>query len=196
MGTWTAAVCIECRSLLWRTQTLIKQPRRFSILAVFPEFIKRPLRYRSLLLRPAIIRELTKIAENEPSFGNRCTIFHSGDALYGSMIEHVERAEIRVYCEFYMFLSDRTAWRFAEKLAEKAREGVEVRVIYDAIGSLNSDSEVFEFMESHGVSVLEYRPIAPWKRRFGVFGRDHRKVLVIDDHTAYLGGFNLGDYWS
>lgn len=55
---------------------------------------------------------------------------------------------------------------------------------------------MFEFMRRSGVQVLEYRPVVPWKRRFGIFGRDHRKVLVVDDGIGYVGGFNVSDRWS
>ncbi len=161
-----------------------------------PEFLKRPLRHRSLLLRPAIIRELTRIAEDQPSFGNRSDVFHSGDALYDQMVKDILSAEERVYCEFYMFLSDLTSHRLAEALSTKAGEGVEVKLIYDSIGSLDAEESFFGKLRDVGVDVLEYRPIAPWKRRFGVFGRDHRKILVVDDRLGYAGGFNIADYWS
>ena len=165
-------------------------------MAALPEVLARSLRYRSLLRRPAVIRELTQIAEDEPTYGNVSAVCHSGDVLYAQMIEDISQAQKRVLCEFYMFLSDETAWGFARALAEKAAEGVEVRVIYDAIGSLDAGEAIFRHLTAQGVEVLEYRPIAPWKNRFGVFGRDHRKILVIDDLIGYLGGFNLGDYWS
>ena len=165
-------------------------------MAALPEVFARSLRYRSLLRRPAVIRELTQIAEDEPTYGNESAVCHSGDALYAQMIEDISQARNRVLCEFYMFLSDETAWRFAKVLAEKAAEGLEVRVIYDAIGSLDAEEAIFLHLVAEGVEVLEYRPIAPWKERFGVFGRDHRKILVVDDQVGYLGGFNLGDCWS
>ena len=163
---------------------------------VVPEFVKKPLRYRSLLRRPAVLRELTQIAEDGPTYQNRTEVFHSGDALYAQMAADISQAEKRVLCEFYMFLSDDAAWLVAQALAAKAREGVEVRLIYDAIGSLDGTVKIFRVLQEAGVEVLEYRPIAPWKRRFGVFGRDHRKILVIDDRLGYLGGYNLGDHWS
>lgn len=163
---------------------------------VVPEFVKKPLRYRSLLRRPAALRELTQIAEDGPTYGNRAEVFHSGDALYAQMVADIAQAEKRVLCEFYMFLSDATAWLVAKALAAKAKEGVEVRLIYDAIGSLEASEKIFRTLREAGVEVLEFRPIAPWKHRFGVFGRDHRKILVIDDSVGYLGGYNLGDYWS
>jgi cardiolipin synthase len=165
-------------------------------MATLPEVIARPLRYRSLLRRPEVIRELTQIAEDEPTYGNQTVVYHSGDALYNRIVEDILQAQERVLCEFYMFLSDETAWSVARALAERAKEGLEVRVIYDAIGSLDAGEAIFRYMIDHGVDVLEYRPIAPWKNRFGVFGRDHRKILVVDDRIGYLGGFNLGDYWS
>lgn len=165
-------------------------------MAVVPEFVKRPLRHRHLLLRPAVLRKLTDIAESAPTFGNAYEIFQGGDALYASMREAIATAQERVLCEFYMFLSDETAWTFAKALAEKAREGVVVRLIYDAVGSLNARASIFAFLREAGVEILEYRPLAPWKRRFGIFGRNHRKILVIDDDVGYVGGFNLGNFWS
>ena len=163
---------------------------------VLPEFVKRPLRYRSLIRRPEVLRELTTIAEDEPTYGNRSTVYHSGDALYAQMLDDIKAARDCVLCEFYMFLSDETSWMFARALAAKARENVEVRVIYDSVGSWDASGDIFAFMLEAGVHVLEYRPIRPWKRRFGVFGRNHRKILVIDHRVGFLGGFNLGDSWS
>ena len=92
-------------------------------MAALPEVLARSLRYRSLLRRPAVIRELTQIAEDEPTYGNVSAVCHSGDVLYAQMIEDISQAQKRVLCEFYMFLSDETAWGFARALAEKAAEG-------------------------------------------------------------------------
>ena len=72
-------------------------------MAALPEVFARSLRYRSLLRRPAVIRELTQIAEDEPTYGNASAVCHSGDALYAQMIEDISQARNRVLCEFYMF---------------------------------------------------------------------------------------------
>jgi cardiolipin synthase len=112
------------------------------------------------------------------------------------MMDDILHARRRILCEFYMFLSDDTAWRLAKAMAAKARKGVEVRVIYDAVGSLEASESIFQSLRASGAQVLEYRPIAPWKKRFGIFGRNHRKVLVVDGDCGYVGGFNLGDPWS
>jgi cardiolipin synthase len=74
-----------------------------------------------------------------------------------------------------------------------------VRVIYDAVGSWESDSRMFDEMRRAGCSVLEFHPIAPWRRRFrlGLVGRrDHRKALIIDRRIAMTGGVNIAEPWA
>lgn len=160
------------------------------------ERLKAPLRRRSLLVRPQEIKELTRVAEEEPSYQNAIEIFHAGDPLYARMLEDIEGARREILIEMYMIESDHTGWRFARALAERARAGVTVRFIYDAVGSFNASEQLFTFMKQAGVELLEFRPIRPWARRFGVFGRNHRKILVVDHRLAYVGGMNVGDFWS
>ncbi|MFW5921334.1 MAG: phospholipase D-like domain-containing protein, partial [Polyangiales bacterium] len=99
----------------------------------------------------------------------------------------------------YWFGSDRTGWRFAEALADRARAGVKVRISYDAVGSWDSEDAVFETMREAGCEVYEHAPIRPWRRRFkiGVLNnRDHRKMLVVDGRICFTGGINFGDPWA
>lgn len=99
----------------------------------------------------------------------------------------------------YWFGSDATGRRFAEALGRRAREGLDVFVIYDAVGSLETDEEQFAELRTQGAVVIEYHPIAPWHRRFRlgrVLRRDHRKLIVVDGDLAFAGGINIGDPWA
>jgi cardiolipin synthase len=115
------------------------------------------------------------------------------------MLAAIRSAKYEVLLEMYWFGSDRTGREFADTLMERARAGVCVRVIYDAVGSIEADRDMFEQMRGAGCEVHEFNPIAPWRARFS-FGRinqrNHRKLLVVDGRLAITGGFNLGDPWA
>ena len=131
--------------------------------------------------------------------GNRVTLLHDGAACLPAMLDAVESAEREILFEMYWFGSDRVGRRFAEALSDKARRGVKVCVVYDAVGSLEADDEMFAGMRQAGCDVREYNPIAPWRQRFHVGlvnNRDHRKIIVVDQHVALTGGVNVGEPWA
>lgn len=142
-----------------------------------------------------MLRALTRLAQSLPTRGNRIDLFHDGDALFAAMLADIGRATQRVWVEMYMFLSDATGWRFAEALAERARHGVDVRIVYDSLGSFGTSGQMWSRLRAAGAEVLEYRPLAPWRRRFAIFGRNHRKIVVVDGAIGYTGGANIGNPW-
>jgi cardiolipin synthase A/B len=83
-------------------------------------------------------------------------------------------------------------------LAAKARSGVGVFVIYDSFGCLDTDPALWRTLARAGARVAEFHPMRPWHCRYSwrPFNRDHRKLLVIDDHIAGLGGLNIGDEYA
>ncbi|MDB4386793.1 phospholipase D-like domain-containing protein [Akkermansiaceae bacterium] len=98
--------------------------------------------------------------------------------------------------EMYMFLSDEVGWALAEAFAGAARRGIPVRLAYDAIGSSQASEEMFEMVRKAGVEVKTFRPVAPWRKRSGILGRNHRKNLIVDGRIAFTGGMNIGAVWS
>jgi cardiolipin synthase len=132
--------------------------------------------------------------------GNAVTFLRDGREAFPAMLEAIESAKQQILLEMYWFESDRTGRRFAEALARARARGVEVAVIYDSVGSLGADREMFAELERRGVHVLEYHPVAPWRRRFRfslarLSNRNHRKILVTDGSTGFTGGINLADEW-
>lgn len=131
--------------------------------------------------------------------GNRVRLLRDGAEAFPAMLSAIEQAREQILLEMYWFDSDRTGRRFAEALREAAGRGVEVAVLYDALGSITADSSMFDELRRAGVKVAEFNPIAPWRRRFRLerlTRRDHRKVLIIDGVIGFAGGLNLADQWA
>jgi len=127
------------------------------------------------------------------------TLLHDGEQAFPAMLEAIEAAEREILLEMYWFGSDKVGRQFAEALSSRAKAGLRVRVIYDAVGSIQSDGRMFARMRAAGCEVEQYNPIAPWRARFriGVVNhRDHRKLLIIDRRIGFTGGINLGDEWA
>jgi cardiolipin synthase len=129
--------------------------------------------------------------------GNRVTLYHDGGACLEAMYQAIASAQSEILLEMYWFGSDKTGKRFADALEERARAGVQVSVIYDAVGSWESDSGQFQRLRAAGCDVREYNPVRRWLFRFGAGNRrDHRKLLVVDGRIGMTGGVNLADPWA
>jgi len=128
--------------------------------------------------------------------GNRVTLLKDGREAFPSMISAIEGASSTINLETYMLRSDRTGWRFGEILAKKSSEGVEVNIIYDSLGSLDCGEDFLQFLQSRGINILEYNPIAPWKKGWRWLRRNHRKILVVDGRVGFTGGINIADDYS
>lgn len=131
------------------------------------------------------------------SDGTELQLYKDGEALHAGF-EAIKQAKKRVCLEVYIFHSDSTGRAFAQLLAAKAREGVRVYVIYDSFGCIDSDPQMLQLMADAGVRLGEFHPIRPWDCKYSwrPFNRDHRKLLVIDDTLAGLGGLNVGGEYA
>lgn len=146
------------------------------------------------LSRP-IRRGLHRITEVPASTGNRARLLIDGPETFEAMLAQIEAAQHRVHLENYIFRGDSIGRRFAEALAERANDGVEVRVIYDWIGSLSTPRAFWGELRRTGVEVLPFAPPSP-HRPLTILRRDHRKLLVTDSRFAVVGGLCIGDEWS
>jgi cardiolipin synthase len=128
--------------------------------------------------------------------GTTVQLYKDGEALHAGF-EAIRQAKFRICLEMYIFASDETGCAFADLLSKKAREGCQVYVVYDSFGSIATESKLFAEMARNGVKVREFHPLAPWRARFAWMPvtRNHRKLLVIDNEQAGLGGLNVaGEY--
>ena len=144
--------------------------------------------------------ERVAVPELDPHFveGNQLRLLRNGSAAYPEMLAAIAAAEQQILLEMYWFGSDTIGRKFAAALCAAAQRGVEVAIIFDAVGSVGASDDMFAELTRAGAQVIEFNPIAPWKRRFRLSRltrRDHRKILVIDGKVGFTGGINIADFW-
>jgi cardiolipin synthase A/B len=127
--------------------------------------------------------------------GNTFEILDNGDAFYPRMLEDVRSASMSISMEAYIFWAGDIGMSFAEALAERARHGVRVMVLLDAVGSSSIGDEILGVLEAGGCHVAWYNPLS-WQHLGRFNNRTHRKSLVIDGAIAYTGGAGIADHWQ
>ena len=124
------------------------------------------------------------------------TMLRDGGETYPAMLAAIAGAQQSICLETYILVADRTGDRFKDALIERARAGVAVRLIYDAVGSFGLPGAWVDEMRVAGCTVIDFNPIAPWRRRFRLSHRDHRKILVVDNVVAFTGGLNIAKEYA
>lgn len=125
---------------------------------------------------------------------NRTQLLHNGPRTFHAMFQTIRDAKHYVLLEYYIFENVRDGdERLADLLIAKRRQGVEIAIIYDGYGSMDTPAALFDRLKHAGVAVVEFHPLNPLQARNGysLNDRDHRKILVVDGSTAILGGVNL-----
>jgi cardiolipin synthase len=129
--------------------------------------------------------------------GCEVEVLRDGAQTYRAMLESIAAAQRTISFETYILASDSTGDRFKLALVERARAGVKVRLIHDAVGSFGISSDWVRDLRAAGIEIIAFNPIAVWRRKFNLSHRDHRKILVVDDEVAFTGGLNIAnDYAS
>ncbi len=129
--------------------------------------------------------------------GSHIQLYKDGEALRAAY-DAIRDAKHRVFLEVYIFAGDETGRAFADLLIAKAKQGVRVYFIYDSFGSWDTDRTIFRRMKSAGVNVGEFNPIRPWECKYSwrPVNRDHRKLLMVDDHIGGMGGLNIANEYA
>jgi cardiolipin synthase len=124
---------------------------------------------------------------------NRVIPLRAGEQAFPAMLCAIARAERSVCLEMYILRADRIGQRFQSALIERARAGVRVCLIYDAVGSIGLPAKYLAELDDAGVERIEFHPVMPWRPRAGWNRRDHKKLLIVDGRVAFTGGINIGD---
>lgn len=132
------------------------------------------------------------------SHNNSVVLFTSGQEKYDEMFATIRQAKSSIHLEYFNFRNDSIASALFDILAEKAKEGVEVRALYDAFGNMSNNRPLknrhVESIRARGIELYEFDHIRfPWINH--VFSRDHRKIVVVDGKVAFTGGMNVADYY-
>jgi len=140
-------------------------------------------------------RGLDRASGTRPIPGNALTHHADSARALSAMVAMIAEARSWVHLENYIIRDDATGRRFGDALAERAREGVRVRVLYDWFGSRATSHGYWHRLRQAGVEARPFNP--PFRGRpFQILRRDHRKLLVVDGERAVVGGLCLGDEWA
>ena len=129
---------------------------------------------------------------------NDVQLLPSGKEKFAAMFEDVKNAQHSIHLEYFNFRNDSISHALFRILGERAKAGVEVRVLFDAFGNMSNNRPLkkchLDSLRKEGIKIHIFRPFKfPWFNH--IMGRDHRKIVVIDGKIAYTGGMNVADYY-
>jgi cardiolipin synthase len=132
------------------------------------------------------------------TLGNKATLLQDGTATYAAMFAAIAQAKDHINLESYIIEDDDTGREFTPLLLQAQARGVQVNLIYDSVGGINTPKIFFERLSQAGVAVLEFNPINPLaaKGAWLLNQRDHRKILLVDGRIAILGGINISSVYA
>lgn len=124
---------------------------------------------------------------------NRTKVLTDGEATYASILKALESANHHIHLDYYTIRNDGIGDKFLKVLAEKAKRGVQVRVLYDGIGSMKLDQTFLDTLSKAGAEYGCFSPLKASLARGRINYRNHRKMIVVDGEVGFLGGINIGD---
>ena len=144
---------------------------------------------------PAFMRAAEALTGAPISEGNDVELLINGDQIFPAMIETIRSAQKTVALETYVYWKGEVAKDVADALCDRAKAGVDCRVIVDAVGGMPMENEVLDSMEESGVKVCRFRPPKAYAVR-QINNRTHRKILVADGSVGMIGGVGIAEEWS
>ncbi len=148
--------------------------------------------------QPSVKRYADLVLYNLQSAGavftddNNVKIYADGKEKFDALIEDLKKAEHYIHLQYYIIREDELFERIKDVLTERAENGVEVRVLYDAMGCRSTGRKLWKELRMHGIQVAEFFPALLGRLQLRLNYRNHRKIVVIDGKVSYVGGFNVG----
>lgn len=151
------------------------------------EVLNSPTEYKSLI-------SLLNRLKNSPLYGgNEITFYSNGKDKFDALFEEIRKAKKHIHLQYYIFMDDTIGQQVRDLLVQKVHEGVEVRVLYDDVGSWKAKSKFFKEMAKEGIRVEAFLKVAFPLLTSRVNYRNHRKVVIIDGEIGFMGGMNIAD---
>ncbi len=136
---------------------------------------------------------LRQLARTDFTRGNRVELLINGDKTFESILAGIAAAREYAIVQFYMFHDDGLGRRMQQAMIERAKAGVRVYMLYDEVGSGGLPKRYVEELRGAGVEVSSFKPTQGKGNRFQLNFRNHRKIVVVDGVTGWVGGHNVGD---
>jgi cardiolipin synthase len=141
------------------------------------------------------VHVLESICQTHLEPGNRVDILTNGDAFYPAMLEAIRHARETVNMECYIFKKGEIGDQFIDVLCERAKAGVRVTLVMDAIGSFGAYHKAKKPLKAAGARVAAYQRLK-WYRLARLNNRTHRELLIVDGDIAFVGGAGVADWWA
>lgn len=189
---WLIGIRREARERLTETNSASHVEKRMNVIRALCE------RNGSSKVQPseaqAKLYQLLSSASPYPAaLRNKCKVLKDGNETFEAMLSAMRQARHHIHLDYYTIRNDGVGERFLQILMVKAREGVEVRVLYDGVGSWKLSSDYVNRLRTAGADVFCFAPLALPHLTKRLNFRNHRKIAVIDGVTGFLGGINIGD---
>jgi cardiolipin synthase A/B len=142
--------------------------------------------------------QATQEAQSPLIAGNKVTLLYDGPQTMAAMLKAIGAAQDHINLETYIFDQDALGTEFAQLLMARQRAGVQVHILYDAVGTISTPQDFFDGMHEAGIQLLAFNPVNPLKL-LGPWEpnqRDHRKILVVDGTVAFTGGVNISSTYA
>ncbi|MES2624698.1 MAG: phospholipase D-like domain-containing protein [Pseudomonadota bacterium] len=143
---------------------------------------------------PLFTRTLENLLGPPWTQGNSIKPLENGDKIFAAMLDSIRAAQHTINFETFIYWKGSIAVDFAQALSERARNGVQVRVLLDGVGASTMDDNLIVLMQEAGVIVEFFRPL-DWYNLDQINNRSHRKILVVDGEVGFTGGVGIGDEW-
>ncbi|MBV6372986.1 cardiolipin synthase [Enterococcus casseliflavus] len=174
--------------------------RKFSIqqtqneLAI-QKYVKKLIRSQNYVqhLNNTLPSEIFKLSGKSPVVGNQIDVFHDGNKAFTEILKDIQSASHHIHVFYFIIKGDSTGEKLLKLLAEKAKQGVIVRLMYDSVGSIKLPYDLIRYMKESGVETRVYDLVNSPLLSTRVNWRNHRKMIVIDGKIAHVGGMNIGD---
>jgi cardiolipin synthase len=140
-----------------------------------------------------VYRAVSELSGMKMTRGNSVELLVNGEVTFDSITAGIARAERYVLVQFYMFHDDGLGRRMQQAMIERARAGVRVYMLYDEVGSKGLPGRYLDELKAAGVQVSSFKPTQGSGNRFQLNFRNHRKMVVVDGVTGWVGGHNVGD---
>lgn len=140
-----------------------------------------------------IITLLLNNSKSPLTLNNEVAVLNDGEATFDAILRVLGKAEKFIHIEYYIVRDDEIGNRIADMLIEKAKSGVEVRFIYDPVGSWGLSKRYVSRLEEAGVRVAPFMPVIFPLFTSRINNRNHRKIIVVDGDIGFTGGINIAD---
>ena len=188
-------ICCKDRLCHWISR---RMDFRFLIVILITNYSLLITNYAKAQTSDSLIVQTLRESGIRFSHDNSVTLLLSGQQKFDDMFQAIRQAKSSIHLEYFNFRNDSIAMLLFDLLKEKSREGVEVRAMFDGFGNDSNNQPLKKYhlkpLREEGIDIVEYSPIRfPWVNH--IYGRDHRKIVVIDGRIAYTGGMNVADYY-